>query len=218
MSNTEIVRSAAELAPAINVEWERAEQSAEDAVAHAIACGGLLDEAKKSLSHGEWLPWLEQNFAGGTQRASEFRRLWQHYGPNSRDPGNVPRTLEVGLKAIATGRTVREPRASREMPIDPESNVGVIQRNAAVAPAPADGEDVVDAEVIEFPAALSIDEERRYVAALGLFHGANASLREACDDHLEPAAVVDAVRDAARKMRRASVEFSSVADSLEKRA
>ena len=38
-------------------------------ITNIIAIGGLLAEARRHLRHGEWYPWLEQNFSLSRQSA-----------------------------------------------------------------------------------------------------------------------------------------------------
>jgi DUF3102 family protein len=49
-------------------------------LAHAIAAGKKLNQAKAQLGHGEWLPWLEKNFSLSQQTASEYMRLANYGG------------------------------------------------------------------------------------------------------------------------------------------
>lgn len=43
----------------INLEHQLANSKANEAVQHATNCGLMLLQVKASLSHGEWLPWLQ---------------------------------------------------------------------------------------------------------------------------------------------------------------
>ena len=45
---------------------------------HAIECGRLLIEAKATLPHGAWLPWLEANVSFGARQAQKYMRLADH--------------------------------------------------------------------------------------------------------------------------------------------
>jgi hypothetical protein len=53
--------SLVDIATLIRREHEAVASSAKKALAHAIAAGELLIEAKKQVKHGEWLPWLGTN-------------------------------------------------------------------------------------------------------------------------------------------------------------
>src|SRR5215216_1060692 len=45
---------------------------------HGIRAGELLSEAKAQCNHGEWLPWLENNFEGSARTAQEYMKLYKH--------------------------------------------------------------------------------------------------------------------------------------------
>jgi Protein of unknown function (DUF3102) len=49
------------LAARIDAEHAAVGQALQTALAHAIAAGELLNEAKRQVKHGEWQPWLEAN-------------------------------------------------------------------------------------------------------------------------------------------------------------
>ena len=57
------------LADQINAEHRQAEEAMNGGLQHALRAGKLLLKAKGLCAHGEWLPWLEQNFAGSTRTA-----------------------------------------------------------------------------------------------------------------------------------------------------
>jgi len=57
-----------DLAGKIEAEHQAAIGAARSAMEHAIRCGQLLLEAKASIGHGGWLPWVEANLSSGTDR------------------------------------------------------------------------------------------------------------------------------------------------------
>jgi hypothetical protein len=63
------------LAEKINAEHRACEQAAATAVEHAMNAGDYLEEAKAGLAHGEFLPWLKENFEGSRQTADVYRKL-----------------------------------------------------------------------------------------------------------------------------------------------
>lgn len=63
------------LADHINKHHHAAKKHARQAVLHARAAGELLLEAKNSVKHGEWLPWLETNFDGSQRTAHDYMRV-----------------------------------------------------------------------------------------------------------------------------------------------
>lgn len=64
----------------INLEHQLATSKAVEAVQHATTCGLLLLQVKASLSHGEWLPWLNGEIDSGrlqvgTRQVQKYMRL-----------------------------------------------------------------------------------------------------------------------------------------------
>ena len=57
----------------IRRELQLAEQTLRDSLAHYVAAGALLIEAKRSLPHGAWLPWLERYVGIGAREAQLLR-------------------------------------------------------------------------------------------------------------------------------------------------
>src|SRR5829696_7015241 len=64
-----------ELASVAQREHEAFERDARAAVMHAIRCGDSLNAAKGKVRHGEWLPWLRENFPAGVREAQNYMRL-----------------------------------------------------------------------------------------------------------------------------------------------
>ena len=48
-----------------------------------LEIGKRLVEAKAQLSHGEWLPWLEEKVAFSERSAQQYMRLWKEYGKSA---------------------------------------------------------------------------------------------------------------------------------------
>jgi hypothetical protein len=48
------------------------------ALDHAIQCGHLLLEAKASVGHGGWLPWIEANLTLQPRQVQKYCRLAEH--------------------------------------------------------------------------------------------------------------------------------------------
>ena len=70
-----IVADPAPLAERINAYHHAAESHAGQVLANARAAGELLLEAKNTVRHGEWLPWLEVNFDGSQRTAHAYMRV-----------------------------------------------------------------------------------------------------------------------------------------------
>jgi hypothetical protein len=54
---------------------QSAGQALGSALAHAIACGELLIEAKRQVKHGEWRPWIEANCKVPARTARHYMAL-----------------------------------------------------------------------------------------------------------------------------------------------
>jgi hypothetical protein len=74
---TEIDRSnsLADLAARIKAEHEATSDALKGAVAHAMAAGDLLIEAKAQVPHGQWLPWLRDHCNVSERMAQRYIRL-----------------------------------------------------------------------------------------------------------------------------------------------
>jgi hypothetical protein len=64
-----------ELAARIRAEHEATSSAIKNSVAHGIAVGELLLEAKAKVPHGQWLPWLAENCAMSERTARNYMRL-----------------------------------------------------------------------------------------------------------------------------------------------
>jgi hypothetical protein len=78
----------------------------------AIEAGKLLRQVKKQLPHGEWLPWLRDNFRGSEMTAQRYVRLSLHEKDLQRNPTRVlDLTLRGALKLIKQHKA-RQPSPS----------------------------------------------------------------------------------------------------------
>lgn len=59
----------------INKLHQLAQQSATEAIDHAIAAGELLIETKKSVGHGSWLSWIQENVEFSERTARNYMRV-----------------------------------------------------------------------------------------------------------------------------------------------
>jgi hypothetical protein len=83
------------LAIRINKTHALAMQHAGEAIGFAIACGELLLEAKASVPHGQWLPWLRTNVAFGERSAQGYMRIAQRL-PNPQRVADLPLRRVLG--------------------------------------------------------------------------------------------------------------------------
>ena len=63
------------IASEANREHQLATDAVCNALEHAARCGELLRQAKAEVGHGNFLPWLEANFAGSKRMAQNYMRL-----------------------------------------------------------------------------------------------------------------------------------------------
>lgn len=66
------------LAAGINMEHQECLTAMRQSLAHALAAGDMLVEAKSLVPHGEWLPWLADNCAIPKRTAQLYMRLAKH--------------------------------------------------------------------------------------------------------------------------------------------
>lgn len=95
----------AELAQIANREHALVGEKLGSMVEHAIRAGEALAAVKAQLAHGEWLPWLAENFAGSERMAHRYMRI----AANPTRVSDLPEpSLRKALAAIA-GREVKGP-------------------------------------------------------------------------------------------------------------
>lgn len=80
-----VTRDASVMAADIDRHHELARASAVTAVNHAEQAGKLLIEVKASMTHGEWLPWLQANVTVSPRQAQRYIAVAQGKTPTIRD-------------------------------------------------------------------------------------------------------------------------------------
>lgn len=104
------------LARRIDDEHRAVERSVRSALEHARRAGGLLIEAKAKVPHGQWLPWLEENFAGSVRTAQTYMRVSREL-PDAQAPAHL--TLEEAVASVAQPRDrLRDLEAGLEEDLD----------------------------------------------------------------------------------------------------
>jgi hypothetical protein len=96
------------LAAQINQAHDMASRSAQAAISHAIAVGEGLIEAKALVGHGEWLPWLSENFDFSERTAQKYIRLAKHRDEvqsNTKEPSYL--AIDEALKHIGKANPQR---------------------------------------------------------------------------------------------------------------
>lgn len=121
------------------------EQHGRKTVQAAIDCGRYLTEIKSRLGHGEWLPWLEENWPQSQSRAYQYMKLANFHNCTNLDLAecaNVHSALKLigeAEEAAGTKRTRKVPEPAPEVidnrPAPPVSS-GVIRNENPPTPAP----------------------------------------------------------------------------------
>ena len=105
-----------DLTTRIDAEHAAVGQALQSALAHAIAAGELLIEAKRLVKHGEWRPWLEANCKVPARTARHYMALARRRKWLCDQNGNVlPISVHAAVEAIKELR--REPHS---WPYDPD--------------------------------------------------------------------------------------------------
>lgn len=99
--------SPSELAEIANREHALAMQSGVAMIQHAATAGFALIDAKKQMAHGEWLPWLDENFAPSQQTASRYMIVARNYSHASNlEEASIRKILKAA--AAENGRSERD--------------------------------------------------------------------------------------------------------------
>lgn len=109
----------ADLATSIETEHTAAATAAKSAIEHAIRCGELLAQAKETLPHGQWIPWVRRNLSFDERQAQKYMRAAAHATElRNATPSSH---LTGALKAIATTKTTTSspppPRRPEELAV-----------------------------------------------------------------------------------------------------
>lgn len=193
---------AVDLLPAINEEHSKVVGSARQMGVHAIRCGELLNEAKLTLEHGQWMQWLDRNVEMSRRTAQVYMQLATANTQTSAhlDGSSIMRSLA----AISTPRPQKGPE------LDPSSAAGKMLGAAKnLGRAGAHSEPIVDAEVVEdAPGGI---EARRWTTALKRADEMRAFMNEAGNASLTREAVAEALQDASTAARKVAIELEQLA-------
>src|SRR5215218_5775112 len=91
------------LAERINAEHRGCETAVNSALTHAMNAGGMLSEAKASLPHAAFGPWLKENFAGSERTARAYMRVHSHREElEAKRQSSATLSLDGALRALST--------------------------------------------------------------------------------------------------------------------
>lgn len=104
-----------------------------------LEIGKRLVEAKGQLSHGEWLPWLEEKVAFSERSAQQYMRLWKEYGKSAL---SADLSISKALVLLALPESEREDFAAEKHTVNGEEKTvssmtvkelekAIAERNAA---------------------------------------------------------------------------------------
>jgi len=97
------------------------EQHGRKTVQAAIDCGRYLTEIKGRLGHGEWLPWLEQNWPQSQSRAHQYMKLANYDNCTNLDLGQCA-NVHSALKLIGEAEEAAGTKRTRK-PADPAPEI-----------------------------------------------------------------------------------------------
>jgi chromosome segregation ATPase len=111
----------------INLEHQLANNKAAEAVQHATNCGLMLLKVKASLSHGEWLPWLQSAIDSGQLQVKA--RQANTYMKIAANPQRAADLTAPSIRAALELLSDKEPAEQADLiPVDLEA-----ERQARIA-------------------------------------------------------------------------------------
>lgn len=195
-----LTKTPAQLAPDINREYDQVQTNAYNAVVHAIKCGELLEEAKSSVAHGEWLPWIDQHFEGSQQTASVYMRLYAKYG-GSRD---LPASISQAIRSLM-------PSDPREKPQEPQSQAAKTLLSNLNGSEPNHGS-LDDTPPTWMPERV----QRKWQSCIGVTTELNQQIH--VSDDLSESSCASTFREASKRARSLAVELEALAEAVERAA
>jgi hypothetical protein len=106
------------------------EQHGRKTVQAAIDCGRYLTEIKSRLGHGEWLPWLEENWQYSVMRASQFMKL---ANLNTSLNLNEAKDVKDALRIVSEAEEANGTKRTRK-PAEPAPTAEVIDNRPTPKP------------------------------------------------------------------------------------
>ena len=111
-------------------------------------------EAKEQLTHGEWLPWLEEKVAFSERSAQQYMRLWKEYGKSAL---SADLSISKALVLLALPESEREDFAAEKHTVNGEEKTvssmtvkelekAIAERNAAREEAEKAAADIQEAK------------------------------------------------------------------------
>jgi hypothetical protein len=101
---------------ALNEEHHSCERAAASAVEHAIKAGELLIYAKAEVKHGEWEPWLKENFEGSLRTAQMYMRVFRNRDKLTKAKRVSDLSLRGALKELSEPSAPGPPKIRIKVP------------------------------------------------------------------------------------------------------
>lgn len=199
---------------AINCAHRAVEQSYGEAVTHAIDCGLMLEAVKADLTHGQWLPWLGEQFEGSTRTAQAYMQLAREVGGMGKAQATAHSTIEAALREISKPRSDKAGRGTS--PRDAVGMVGALEDDEGDDRLLPDRIDAARARLQASAPAWTEQHERRGRKIDELLSDATALRVQATQSGLTKHAVAQLLRSAETKARQASGQLSELAFSFER--
>jgi hypothetical protein len=161
----EVEKRLGKLAEEINAEHRACETAVNSALTHAMNAGGMLSEAKASLPHGAFGPWLKENFAGSDRTARAYMRVHSHreeLGDLAKRQNSATLSLDGALRALSA------PKA--ESPAPETASLAELEAKAEAANERALGGTYEAAEALREIAGIDADRLAGAVAMLSRTH------------------------------------------------
>ena len=154
----DIPDSLEDLAALINAEHRQCERAFKSGFEHAFRAGELLFYAKADLAHGEWLPWLKENFDGSVRTAQSYIRVWRDRGALQQDAQRVAHlTLRGALKELS------QPESESDKPslLGPVKPIKLVSgEDVSLTPAEPPSEPIDDPQPVRDRQSIDVVETR----------------------------------------------------------
>lgn len=187
-------RTTTDIAADANREHRLVETVKHNLVAHAVKCGELLIEAKGRLEHGEFEAWVDAHCEFSQRTAQVYMKVAVELEKNPQHAAHL--TSLRSAHQLLAGEPSPKADAPRQLP-PPEPEV----LTGTVVYQPREGID-----------------QRKWDAATSKLDAIQRCLAEASDPALSDLLAVDALNEAARTARQASIEFEQLATKLRSQA
>lgn len=174
-----------------------------------VEIGRHLTEAKASCKHGEWLPWLESEFAWSERQARNFMQVFEAFGKSANFADfNLPLSSVYSLSAPSTPEPARAEAIARAEAGETVTRADV---DAMIAKAKADAAAAIDdaqRQADEAVRARVQADQRALELELGAATKAEVAAREAKD---AARAEMDALKAQIEAAQREAVEREQAA-------